>query len=108
MAAVFWPARTCVLVLSLAAAAQQAQLLKNLIKLLLHCYSARLLQEERNAAQLLDEEDRPQFQPAVFDSLRRVSHCPIVIGLSPLGLQLGLARVCQHARPVLLLLRLLS
>ena len=107
MAAVFWPARKCVLVPSLAAAAQQAQLLKNLIKLLLHCYSARLLQEERNAAQLLDE-DRPQFQPAVFDSLRRVSHCPIVIGLSPLGLQLGLARVCQHARPVLLLLRLLS
>lgn len=31
------------------------------------------VQEEKNAAQLLDEEERPQFVPTAYDSLRRVS-----------------------------------
>jgi len=38
------------------------------------------VQEEKNAAQLLDEEERPQFVPTAYDSLRRVS-----AAVSPFG-----------------------
>lgn len=36
------------------------------------CPSALSLQEERNAQQLLEEEERPAFMPAAYDCLRRV------------------------------------
>ena len=37
------------------------------------CCARCAVQEEKNAAQLLDEEERPQFVPTSYDSLRRVS-----------------------------------
>ena len=36
-------------------------------------------QEERNAQQLLDEEERPQFVPTAYDCLRRVSGALAVV-----------------------------
>ena len=37
------------------------------------CVCVRIfVQEERNAVQLLDEEQRPQFVPTSYDALRRV------------------------------------
>ena len=42
------------------------------------------VQEEKNAAQLLDEEERPQFVPTAYDSLRRVSQA-LALGRPPLG-----------------------
>lgn len=41
-------------------------------------------QEEKNAAQLLDDEDKPQFVPTAYDCLRRVSDATRCCSLCPL------------------------
>ena len=42
------------------------------------------LQEERNANQLLDGEDKPEFEPQGFDSLRKVAlSVPFLFALQP-------------------------
>lgn len=57
-----------------------------------------MLQEEKNAAQLLDDEDQPQFVPTAYDCLRRVS-----FGWGLVRQQEIPARLCQCTQYMLLL-----